>query len=119
MSKKIEHWKNFYVDWLTTTDRPSSILIVHYENIVSDLELTSRRILKFLNFEADENRIQCLLRSSEGKMKRKHIKSREGDPYTPNQRKRIRNAIQIVDGMLRHYGKETLPLHKYELMNDA
>ena len=62
--------------------------------------------------------MDCLLKNEEGFF---HRKSKSGlknsikdDPYTNDQKEKIRQAIKRVNQALQKAGKESMPLHKYD-----
>ena len=72
----------------------------------------------FLGLDTDAGRMECLLRHEEGFF---HRKSKSGaknsikdDPYTEEQKVKIRQAIKRVNVALQRAGKESMPLHKYD-----
>ena len=45
--------------------------MVHFENLIDNLEWNLLRILDFLDFESDQQRLQCVLRNAEGQFHRR------------------------------------------------
>ena len=87
----------------------SSCIAVHLHFVIFSI---------FLGLEPDTGRTECLLRHEEGFF---HRKSKSGaknniksDPYTIEQKMKIRQAIKRVNMALQKAGKESMPLHKYE-----
>lgn len=81
------------------------------------MEWNLLRLLDFLQLEADAQRIQCLMRHEEGLFlrKKKQAKSKlKEDPFTNEQKRKIRAAINRLNRLLKSKGKESLPLHKYD-----
>ena len=69
VSVKIKHWEYFYTDWIKSKE--AKILVVHFENLIDNLEWNLLRILDFLDFESDQQRLQCVLRNAEGQFHRR------------------------------------------------
>lgn len=89
-------------------------MLVHFENLVDNLDWNLLRILEFLGYEVDPRRLECLHRNQEGHFHRRIKASLIDDPFTTEQKDRIRGAIQRLDSVLKSRGFESLPLHKYE-----
>ncbi len=129
MRKKIAAWENFYLDWLETP--ATELLVVHYEDLRDNLEEVLSGVLDFLDVEAEEGRLMCTIKQSEGEFHRKREKAEaEGeekdnkkpppkDPYTAEQRALVRDAIVRVDKAFRENGHDPLPTDKYELMTPS
>ena len=72
------------------------ILVVHFEELVSDLETQLRRILDFLGIYSNTSRqrLRCALGNSQGKFKRKGSQM-TFDPYTHDMRAKINKTIRF------------------------
>lgn len=116
VSVKIRHWEYFYTDWIKSKE--AKILVVHFENLIDNLEWNLLRILDFLDFESDQQRLQCVLRNAEGQFHRRAKNSTmsqtSDDPYNDSQKKLIREAVRRVDQALKMSSMEAIPIHKYE-----
>ena len=95
--------------------------MVHFENIVDNLEWNLLRILDFLDLEPDPQRLECVLRNGEGQFHRKAknvssstLTSQISDPFNNVQKHLIREAVRRVDQALKVASKEAIPVHKYE-----
>ena len=120
VSIKIKSWELFYTDWLTTPGVTTNV--VHFENLKDALRWNLLKVLDFLNLQPDSQRLQCLFRHEEGFFHRKNntkVASKSSmmkDPYTNEQKRKIRAAIKKVNQALIQAGKESMPLHKYEFL---
>ena len=111
------------MDWLSTEDDGEAgwsshrVKVVHFENLQDMLQWNLLSILDFLSLRPDPGRIECLLKHEEGLFRRKSKGSQmDFDPFTAAQKKKIRVAIDKVNGALQKASKETIPLHKYEFL---
>lgn len=116
VSIKIRSWEYFYKDWLSSE---AVTKVVHFENLKDTLQWNLLNILDFLKLEPDPGRITCLEKHTEGYFKRKNRensgkKHQPKDPFTNEQKRKIRAAIKRINLELQKNGKESLPLHKYE-----
>lgn len=123
VSIKIKSWELFYMDWLSSEDEGEAgwsshrVKVVHFENLQDMLQWNLLSILDFLSLRPDPGRIECLLKHEEGLFRRKSKGSQmDFDPFTAAQKKKIRVAIDKVNGALQKASKETIPLHKYEFL---
>ena len=119
VSAKIKHWEYFYTDWIHSKE--AKILVVHFENLVDNLEWNLLRILEFLDLETDSQRLECVLSNGEGQFHRRSPKkatlSQISDPFNNVQKHLIREAVRRVDQALKLASKETIPIHKYEFFS--
>lgn len=65
--------------WATEFHGP--VKIVHYEDLIRNLDATLRDILSFLNRPVDEQLLNCTLSSRDGIYKRSRSKKDLVDPY--------------------------------------
>ena len=137
---KISAWQNLYLDWLSNAP-PSSLHILHFEDLVADTEGSVRAVVAFLGMPSvDPERVSCAVRHAEGKFHRSSGSSSGSsssgssgssssgsrmvtangaadiDPFTTDQRKLIEEAIDRVDAALRATGMKPLPKHKYQFL---
>ena len=68
-----------------------------------------RKVLRHLNFEADERRLACLERNVEGNMKRQEQKME--NPFSQHQQLYINRIITVVSKLLQR--KKQLSLKNY------
>jgi len=109
---KAASWLNFYTDWLE--GNPSeNILVLHYENIRQNLKHSIRKIVNFLGYREHVGRIACTMEHQTGHFKRKHGET--DDPFTSAQKELVAESVRKLNTVLRRYGKESLPLDRYEL----
>ncbi|XP_078682313.1 WSCD family member GA21586-like [Branchiostoma floridae x Branchiostoma belcheri] len=81
---KSQTWSNTFLDWLKF---PGPLLIVQYEKLRDDLDNQLRRITRFLNLpEVSQERMNCVLRNSEGKFKRRRNSEDNFNPFSRQQR---------------------------------
>ena len=80
VSVKIEKWEEFHLKWL---QEGNDILIIVFESLPrGSLNETLKDISAFLNFEFDENRLECTARHSEGRFHRKERCIRHESPVS-------------------------------------
>ncbi len=50
---KIKSWELFYTDWLAVSDESNgdNVLVIHFEEMVENLEWSMLKVLDFLGFE--------------------------------------------------------------------
>ena len=73
MHASIQLWEDLYLNWLV---KSSNILLIHYEDL-KDAHFrreTLQEIGNFLGFEANNERLKCVLRHSYTKFQRKETK---------------------------------------------
>ena len=117
---KIQSWEDFYLDWLEEAD-PDNIHVIFFELISENLKDVLLDIVEFLDInDPSERRLDCVMKHSEGKFHRERDKSRElnEDPFSTEQRERIKLSISKVNSALISKGKPELPIRKYEYFHD-
>ena len=121
VSHKVKHWEYFYTDWIQSAD--TNILVIHFENLVDNLEWNLLRVSDFLDLETDPKRLACVLRNAEGQFHRRPKNSAAAnatlsqiikDPFSEDQKHMIREAISRVDLALKSASLEAIPIHKYD-----
>ena len=90
---------------------PTSLLIVHYENVIENTRQELENILNFLKLEIDEERMKCVLKHSRGRFKRKHGKYSNNifTLFNQSQRESISNIIKNLDRIIQKHGFEGIP----------
>ena len=81
--------------------RKTPLLVVKYENLLTDLHTELKRIMEFLDFLYTEDDLQCTIKSTIEGFHRKH--SNVTDRYTPEQRRQVLAQINLVNKVLHHY----------------
>lgn len=117
MKKQALEWMEILRSWISEKSRT---LIVHYELLRRDPIVQLRRMLRFLNWPIDEQRLKCLKASLDGEMQRHdHHRPRQIDPFPISSRHLINGFINSTSSLLRRFGHEPLPLSRYEMFNDS
>ena len=80
----------------------TSVLVVKYENLLTDLHTELKRMMLFLEFPYTEDDLQCTINSAFEGFHRKH-KGNVTDPYTPELRKLVSTQIQLANKILQSY----------------
>lgn len=113
MDRKVKHWQDLYLNWLTFG---TNTTVVHYENIRENPEKSVKQILSFLSVDLDPQRLKCLLENPAGHFLRKGStrKSKATHRFSQKQKDKIFAAIQSVNRSLTLAGKAPIPFHLYE-----
>ncbi|XP_042869946.1 uncharacterized protein LOC122251829 [Penaeus japonicus] len=116
VSLKIQLWRDFYVDWLSTS-KPENIHIIHYEHLKKNPVEEMRKVIQYLKLPENNDRLDCLGQHTDGLFKRKPSKNVPLDlnPFTRELKDLIYAAIDDLNNVLRETGKDQLPLEIYEL----
>jgi len=93
-------WRGHLETYLRTTKTP--MLVLKYENLLTDLHTELERMMKFLEFPYTEDDLQCTIKSAVEGFHRKHNKNFT-DLYTPEQRKLVSAQIKLANEVLHHY----------------
>ncbi|XP_065902941.1 WSCD family member GA21586-like isoform X2 [Dysidea avara] len=97
--KYSKRWGDHVTRYLGSTKTP--LIVVKYENLLSDLHTELKRMMEFMKFPYTEDDLQCTIKSTVEGFRRKHDKSI--DPYTPEQRKLVQTQINLANEVLRCY----------------
>ena len=140
VSAKIKMWEEFHLKWL---QEGNDVMVIIFEHLTdkSLLDQTLKDISLFLNFELDENRLECTIKHSEGRFHRKGkcigrkkalpVKTKKvanedntifssalpnntNDIFTSKQKQEINLAIRNVNEAIINRDLTQLPLSDYE-----
>ena len=67
---QLKHWRNFHLSWKKEFADSDRLLIVHYEELQSNLKSQLKKISDFLRISIDEEVYECVIQNSKGKFKR-------------------------------------------------
>ncbi len=107
--QEIKLWEEIYMDYLSIG---SDLLVVHYEDLKTDLRGQVVRILEDLDMPVDDLRVNCSLTMPHDKVKRK-ARNLE-DPFNDELRELIEASISRIQDMLRFRNFPLLPVEKYK-----
>ena len=113
MKTKLRSWTDFYKMWLEDHDR-IHILVVFYEDL--KLELTLQKMVEFLSFEVDKDRIKCVTQNLNGLVHRKakpelNLKT----VFSKGQKTMILQHVQSMEENFKNAGQGKLPGSYYDL----
>ena len=115
---KMNLWKEFYTDWLESS-RTADILVVFYEDLLTDSIEVVRKIMKFLSLPIDENRLDCLAEFPDGGFKRKPPTKQPQNylknTYDQELKSVIYAAIDDLNQALIAKDKSPLPIDRYDM----
>ena len=83
--------------------------MLYVEDLVKAPLQEVRKVLRHLNFEAEDRRLACLERHREGNMKRQE--TRLGNPFSQHQQQFINRIIRVISRLLQR--KKQLSLKNY------
>ena len=83
--------------------------VLYVEDLVKAPLQEVRKVLRHLNFEAEDRRLACLERLSEGNMKRQE--ARVANPFSQHQQQYINRIIRVISRLLQR--KKQLSLKNY------
>ncbi len=99
-------WKSLALDYLTLVP---DLLVIFYEKVLEDPEFEMRRMLKFLKFPIDEDRLGCMRKHPLNRHKRDKKRVRVEDLICPEAIAIAKEVTQSVDDAIRELGIEGLP----------
>ncbi|XP_017343840.1 WSC domain-containing protein 1 [Ictalurus punctatus] len=99
-------WASHALAWLQFSRR---VLVVHYEQLLTDLVHQLRLMTAFLNVTVPEKRLLCAERNRDGHFKRTGSRRLTFDPFTEGMRTRIDGYMREVDRALRDRNLSGLP----------
>ncbi|KAL7639019.1 UNVERIFIED_CONTAM: hypothetical protein RMT77_010553 [Armadillidium vulgare] len=105
-------WLNLYKSWLDVPD--TNFLVIHYEELMQNLEHEIERYLSFMGTPFDFGRVSCLLRYPEGKLRRpKYPKHLQGYQISSKAAVLLATSVADLNQILTKYGQPLLPTHHY------
>ena len=110
VTNQVETWRSLLLSWLRA--KGSSVMVVHYEDLKTDMGANLERIVKFLNLDLDPARVKCVVEESEGSFHRKP--KQQFDPFNEQHRALIKKKIEEVNVALKENNHPELPVSKYE-----
>lgn len=99
-------WVSHALAWLQFSRR---LLVVHYEQLLSDLVHQLRLMTAFLNVTVPDERLLCAERNRDGHFKRTGSRRLTLDLFTEEMRTRINGYMLEVDRALRDRNLSGLP----------
>ncbi|KAI5624498.1 WSC domain-containing protein 1-like isoform X1, partial [Silurus asotus] len=99
-------WVSHALAWLQYSRR---LLVVHYEQLLTDLVHQLRLMTAFLNVTVPEERLLCAERNRDGHFKRTGSRRLAFDPFTKDMRTHINGYMREVDRALRDRNLSGLP----------
>eukprot|EP00095_Tigriopus_kingsejongensis_P011216 maker-scaffold669_size115232-snap-gene-0.22 protein:Tk11216 transcript:maker-scaffold669_size115232-snap-gene-0.22-mRNA-1 annotation:"wsc domain-containing protein 1" len=116
---QMSRWLDMATNWTHYSD-PSQVMVLHYENVKSDVAREMRKVLKFLKLPVNEDRIECMRIHKNGFFQRgSEAHESEAVPFDREVRGRIDSLIGRVSRMLAKGGYEPLPLTRYDYYNKS
>ena len=121
----IQLWEQFYVEWLTNGQ---NILVVFYEDFTKENNLipTIERMMKFMNFTIDTDRLNCVSKHRKGTFYQgaKCIRKNQEQGienieyiYSKKLTRWINSAIRKVQKAIKDRGLDGTHMHTYENAN--
>ncbi|KAL7647713.1 UNVERIFIED_CONTAM: hypothetical protein RMT77_001322 [Armadillidium vulgare] len=100
------HWYELYRKYLT---KSKNLLTIFYENVVENPVAEVEKIVKFLGYQTNPQRLACLKKYPLGPAKRNHSKELfQGEEAKRNIAKSMRNFLEIL------HTKGISPPNEYE-----
>ncbi|XP_070572868.1 sialate:O-sulfotransferase 2-like [Ptychodera flava] len=104
---KSRTWTNTALMWMQHCPK---VLVIHYEDLLSDINSQLHRLLTFLNIEISQERLLCAELNSSGKFKRpSRNKGLSFDPFTQEMHEYVDIYIKAVAMALKLHGHPPLP----------
>ena len=95
-------WRDHVEKWLNSSlPHNASILVVKYENLLTDLRRELIRMMKYLEYPYTEEDLDCTIKSNTGGFRRKHLKYIEH--YTQGEIDAIYKQIILANKVLKKY----------------
>ena len=108
--EEADRWLEVITDWVVLS---TNLHIVHYEKLSENWEQELVLILKFLDLNFDETRMECTKKAMLERLKRNKTKLLK-NPYNARLSKKINDAINSANTLLVKYGYQQLPLDLYK-----
>ncbi|XP_043245494.1 uncharacterized protein LOC122393501 [Amphibalanus amphitrite] len=113
--KQVFEWSAHVQKW---TEPGNRVLVVHYEHLKSDPVGQLRRMLKFLNWPIDEERLKCVQMDQSGRAQRhQQHRPRAVTPFPSELRKMIDLSVKTIQNVLERRHLTPLPVGEYEFFN--
>lgn len=104
---KSRTWTNTAINFLQYN---KNVLVVHYEDLRSNLKPNLEKMLRFLQVPLDNDRILCTISSPDGKYKRPAAKKKLNfDPYTDEMKEYISLYVKALSMALHITNQTKLP----------
>ncbi|XP_071849045.1 sialate:O-sulfotransferase 2-like [Apostichopus japonicus] len=104
---KSRTWTNTALNFLQYN---KNVLVVHYEDLRSNLKPNLEKMLRFLKVKIDPNRVLCTISSPDGKYKRPAAKQKLSfDPFTDEMKEYVSLYIKAVSMALHITNQTKLP----------
>ncbi|XP_069985291.1 uncharacterized protein [Penaeus vannamei] len=104
---KLQKWRATYEYVLKNTTK---LHVVFYEKLRESPIKEVRKMLKFLGVKPDEDRLACLSRHTEGRVKGAQ---KESDPYSLHEKMNMFSVVQAINSLLKERGFTDLPDYEF------
>ncbi|CAL4081628.1 unnamed protein product, partial [Meganyctiphanes norvegica] len=102
-SREISTWESHYSDWISNLPH---LLPVYYEYLRDDPMKHLRQMLSYMKIKTNEERLSCVSSHLDGRVKGGQ---RSVDPYTLEQKGRMKRAVENISKKLQSRGFPPLP----------
>ena len=107
----VNSWREIVENWV----KLGEVLVVHYEDVVSDKVAEVERMLRYLKMTPDKGRMECMKYASLDVYKRYGQRGWE-QLYSQQLATVFRENIARVDRLLVQYGHRGIPYNKYTII---
>lgn len=104
---KLQKWRATYEYVLKNTTK---LHVVFYEKLRESPIKEVRKMLKFLGVKPDEDRLACLSRHTEGRVKGAQ---KESDPYSLHEKMNMFSVVKAINSLLKERGFTDLPDYEF------
>nr|XP_027209526.1 WSC domain-containing protein 1-like [Penaeus vannamei] len=104
---KLQKWRATYEYVLKNTTK---LHVVFYEKLRESPIKEVRKMLNFLGVKPDEDRLACLSRHTEGRVKGAQ---KESDPYSLHEKMNMFSVVQAINSLLKERGFTDLPDYEF------
>lgn len=109
VSLETASWLDLAMNWV----KEGQVLVVHYEQVKTNLVPEMKRILKFLGVTVNKDRLDCLLKHRNGFFRRKSTLKPEKLPFSQKLRSEMDLLIDSFSAYLMKKGHRKLPTELY------
>ena len=104
VNKSATDWRLHVEQWLgSALPYNSTILVIKYENLLTDLRTDLIRMMKYLEYSFTEEDLDCTIKSSTTSFHRAHDHSNDIEYFMHSEVDLVYNQIKLVDKFLKNH----------------
>ena len=112
MLSEAEKWQRTVLGWLTE-NRGHPVLVLKYEQLLTDTAEELKRVLDFLRVPYSAAQLEKVVQQGYDRFKRTHTDKEKFDHYTESQREHVKGVIRRTSKILSEHNSVNISEYLY------